>query len=61
LKKWRELNRTMGLLSENEVQQLLDEELNGAKRVQFIIRYHQRVNALRVTRERIELLRRAVQ
>ena len=58
MKSWRELNRTMNLLTEEALQELLDDELSGERRVNFVIRYHQRLNTLRVARERIELLRR---
>lgn len=56
---WRELNRTLSVYSEQEVLEMLKEERNGKQRVTFLARLHQRYNALRAGRERIELLRSA--
>ena len=39
--------------------ELLTEERTGARRVAVLQRLHQRYNTLRVSRERIELLREA--
>lgn len=57
---WRELNKKLNLLSENEVLELLNAERAGARRVTFLERLHQRYTALRTARERIELLQEAV-
>ena len=56
---WRELNARLNTLSESEVLKLLQDERNGSKRVSALQRLHQRYNMLRVSRERIELLREA--
>jgi hypothetical protein len=48
------------MLSESEVSALLDAERQGAKRVTFLERLHQRYNMLRTARERVELLKEAV-
>jgi hypothetical protein len=52
---WRWLNRHMSNLTEEQVQTLLDQELAGERRGAILRRLHQRVNALRVARERSEL------
>jgi hypothetical protein len=51
----------LNTLSEDEVLKLLQAERKGPKRVSALQRLHQRYNALRVSRERIELLREATQ
>ena len=58
---WRSLNSKLSRLSEEEVLSLLNEERAGAKRVSMLERLHQRYNTLRVARERIELLKGAIQ
>jgi hypothetical protein len=45
----------MSNLTEEQVQTLLDQELAGEKRGAILRRLHQRVNALRVARERQEI------
>jgi len=57
---WRALNRKLNLLTEAEVLALLDAERQGAKRVTFLERLHQRYTMLRAARERVELLKEAV-
>ena len=57
---WRDLNKKLSLLSEFEVLALLDDERQGAKRVTFLERLHQRYTMLRAARERVELLKEAV-
>jgi len=56
---WRRLNSEVRTLSEAQVLELLTEERTGARRVAVLQRLHQRYNTLRVSRERIELLREA--
>ena len=58
---WRSLNSKLSRLSEEEVLSLLNEERTGAKRVSMLERLHQRYNTLRVARERLELLKGAIQ
>ena len=58
---WRSLNNELSRLSEEEVLRLLNEERVGAKRATMLQRLHQRYNTLRVARERIELLKGAIQ
>ena len=56
---WRDLNKILVHKNEAEVLALLNDERQHGKRVVFLERLHQRYNALRVARERIELLREA--
>jgi hypothetical protein len=48
------------MLTESEVLALLEAERQGAKRVTFLERLHQRYAMLRAARERVELLKEAV-
>jgi hypothetical protein len=57
---WRELNKKLNMLTESEVLALLEAERQGAKRVTFLERLHQRYAMLRAARERVELLKEAV-
>jgi hypothetical protein len=57
---WRELNRKLSMMTEQEVYAMLDEELANQRRASVIQRLHQRANMLRVSRERIELMNLAV-
>lgn len=54
---WRELDRKLSALDENEVKALLDEEMAGPRRTAIVERLHQRYASLRTTRERLELLK----
>ena len=56
---WRELQRRLNTLTEAELWNLIEAELNGQRRVSLIERMHMRAAALRTTRERLELLKRA--
>ena len=57
---WRELNKKLNMLTEDDVLALLEIERQGAKRVTFLERLHQRYTMLRAARERVELLKEAV-
>ncbi len=57
---WRELNKKLNMLTEGEVLALLEIERQGAKRVTFLERLHQRYTMLRAARERVELLKEAI-
>jgi len=57
---WRELNKKLNMLTEGEVLVLLEAKRQGAKRVTFLERLHQRYTMLRAARERVELLKEAV-
>ena len=56
---WRELNKYLMQLSEEELLKMLNEERSGARRLSALTRIHQRYNALRNVRERNELLAEA--
>lgn len=57
---WRELNREINTLTENDLETLIESELKGQKRVTILERLHQRFCAVRASRERIELLKQAL-
>lgn len=56
---WRELNKRLLSLTEEEVLDLLNEEREGAARATILTRLHQRYSVLRNTRERMSLLKDA--
>lgn len=55
LQTWIGLNDELRDADEDRCQELLDEELAGRKRKQFIKRIHSRLNKVRADRERKEL------
>lgn len=57
---WRTLNAALARMSEHQVRELLDEEINGPRRIKMLERLHQRYNTLRVARERKELFEGAL-
>ena len=57
---WRELNNQLSMMSESDVWGLLEAERVGEKRSSVLQRLHQRYNTLRVSRERIELMKIAI-
>jgi hypothetical protein len=57
---WRELNEKLSVLSEDEIQKLLREEMRDGKRASIVIRLHQRFTMMRADRERQELLGKLV-
>ena len=46
-------------MPEQQVKDLLDEEMLGARRIKIMERLHQRYNTLRVARERVAMLKGA--
>lgn len=56
---WRALNRRLNTMTESELEQELQAELAGARRVTVLERLHQRLCAKRGARERIEILKEA--
>jgi hypothetical protein len=56
---WRGLNDVLCNMSEADVWSMLEKERFGDKRASVLQRLHQRYNTLRVSRERIELLKEA--
>jgi len=59
LDNWRKLNNILNSFDEQEVLALLEHEKKNRCRAMFLQRLHQRYSALRVSRERIELLTKA--
>ena len=57
---WRSLNNQLSMMSEQEVYVMLQDEQVGEKRASVLQRLHQRYNVLRVSRERLEILKLAV-
>jgi len=57
---WRALNSQLSLMTEADVWGLLEAEKFGEKRSSVLQRLHQRYNTLRVSRERLEILKMAV-
>lgn len=56
LKSWDDLNEhIMQMDDEEDLQKLLDLEIAGRRRQQFVFRIHSRINKLRADRERDEL------
>ena len=56
---WRSLNNQLSMMTEQEVLALLEKEKIGEKRASVLQRLHQRYNTLRVSRERLEILKLA--
>lgn len=56
---WRQLNARLGSLREDELEQMIQEELQGERRSTLLIRMHQRFTVLRNLRERRELVNAA--
>ena len=56
---WRGLNDVLCNMNEADVWNMLETERFGDKRASVLQRLHQRYNVLRVSRERIELLKEA--
>ena len=56
---WRELNHNLGTKTEAEVLDMLTEERANLRRIVVLEHLHQRYNSLRVSRERIEILKGA--
>lgn len=55
---WRSLNSALVTMPEQQVKELLDEEMQGARRIAVMERLHQRYNTLRVARERVEMFKK---
>jgi DNA replication protein DnaC len=52
---WRSLNKVLIILTEEQLSELLDQELESEKRWSVVQRLHQRYTVLRAARERAEL------
>ena len=57
---WRKLQAVLNQLTEDEVLAMLEEERQGARRASILERLHMRYNILRVSRERIEIMKEAI-
>jgi hypothetical protein len=55
LRTWVALNTALRNATEQQCEKLLQEELSGRQRKQFLTRIHARLNRVRATRERKEL------
>lgn len=56
LRTWRSLLETIGGLTEEECQELLEYEREHAGRPQVLLRLYGRMNKLKTTRERKEIM-----
>ena len=59
LRSWVSLNDAIRKADEDRCNDLLQEELAGRRRRQFIMRIHSRINKVRADRERLELADKA--
>ena len=57
---WRKLLVVLNQLTEDEVLDMLNAERQGQRRASILERLHMRYNTLRVSRERIEILKEAI-
>ena len=57
---WRKLQAVLNQLTEAEVLAMLEDERRTLKRASILERLHMRYNTLRVSRERIEIMKEAV-
>ena len=57
---WRKLQAVLNQMTEAEVLTMLEEERQGAGRASILERLHMRYNTLRVSRERIEIMKEAI-
>jgi hypothetical protein len=57
---WRKLQAVLNQMTEAEVLAMLEDERQNARRASILERLHMRYNTLRVSRERIEIMREAV-
>lgn len=53
---WKDLNALLADAEEKDCQQLLASEKKGARRKQYMLRIHSRLNKVRADRERDELI-----
>jgi len=57
---WRKLLVVLNQMTEDEVLDMLNAERQGQRRASILERLHMRYNTLRVSRERIEILKEAI-
>ena len=58
---WRALNDQLTTMTEDEILAMLTDERTGERRASVLQRLHQRYTMVRAARERIELMKDAVQ
>jgi anti-sigma regulatory factor (Ser/Thr protein kinase) len=56
LKSWRSLQGVIAVLTEEQVRNMLEHEMDNLKRGMIVVRLHQRYCALRDARERGEIM-----
>lgn len=56
LKDWRSVTQTSSMLTEEQLEQMLEHERNNQRRRNILVRLHQAYTRLRTTRERQELM-----
>lgn len=54
---WRAINRVLRDMSEEQLQRMLDLEMDTQRRIVVVERLHQRLSAMRTTRERLALMK----
>jgi len=54
---WREFQKNIAKFTEHQLKEMLEHEMKKWKRIAFAERIHQRLCAMRMSRERIEILR----
>ena len=57
LASWKTLNTALPRLTEDELLDLLEQEKKGKHRADVLVRLHQRYCVVRMSRERVELLK----
>ena len=57
VESWRAINRVLKDLTEEQVSRMLDAEMVGQRRVVVVERLHQRLCAMRASRERLQLMK----
>ena len=57
---WRKLQAVLNQMTEAEVLAMLEDERQNARRASILERLHMRYNTLRVSRERIEIMKEAI-
>jgi len=56
LKSWRSLQGVIAVLTEEQVHNMLEHEMDNAKRSMIVVRLHQRLSTLRDARERRDIM-----
>lgn len=56
LKSWRSLQGVIAVLTEEQVREMLEHEMDNQKRGMIVVRLHQRLSTLRDARERRDIM-----